>query len=66
MNIVTVASPQYSKVDNSTIDCMVTFDNGQIYPYTSAAYDNTPYGIILWAGLIAGNYGSIAPYVAPS
>ena len=29
MNIVSVASPQYSKADNSTINCIVTFDNGQ-------------------------------------
>ena len=66
MNIVSVASPKYSKADNSTIDCQVTFDNGQTYPYTSAAYDNAPYGAALWAALNAGTYGAIAAYVPPA
>lgn len=65
MNIVSVTSPVFSKADNSTIDCVVTFDNGKIYPYTSTAHDNAPYGASLWAGLNAGTYGDIAAYVAP-
>ena len=35
-------------------------------PYTSAAYDNTSYGIALWAALNAGTYGAIAAYTPPS
>ena len=66
MNIISVASPIYSKADNSTIDCMATFSDGRVLPYTSAAYDNTSYGIALWAALNAGTYGAIAAYTPPS
>jgi hypothetical protein len=62
MNIVSVISPKYSKSDNSSIDAMVTFDNGQTYPYTSTATDSAPYGAALWAALNAGTYGAILPY----
>ncbi len=64
--IVTATNPVYSKADNSTIDCTVTFNTGEVYPYTAAAFDDTSYGQQLWADLIAGGYGPIAPYVAPS
>lgn len=62
MNIISVSNPVYSKADNSTIDVQATFDNGKTYPYTAAAFDNTDYGIQLWADLNAGVYGTIAPY----
>lgn len=62
MRIVSVSSPFYSKVDNSTIDCMATFDNGITYPYTAAAFDNTDYGQQLWTDLNSGVYGAISPF----
>jgi hypothetical protein len=66
MNITSASNPIYSKSDNSTIDVEATFDNGQTYPYTAAAYDNTPHGMQLWADLNSGKYGAIAAYVPPS
>ena len=66
MNITTVASPIYSRYDNSTIDAEVSFDNGKTYPYTSSSEDDAPYGQQLWADLISGKYGTVAPYIAPS
>jgi len=66
MDIVSVTNPIYSKADNSTIDCWVTFDNGKTYPYTAAAFDNEPHGIQLWVDLNAGKYGAIASYIPPS
>jgi hypothetical protein len=62
MNIVSVTSPVYASADNSQINCEVTFDDGNTYPYTSNAADKMPYGIQLWADLNAGKYGTIAPY----
>lgn len=62
MQIISVTSPFYSKADNSTIDCTVTFDNGKTYPYTAAAYDDTDYGVKLWIDLNSGKYGVIASY----
>lgn len=63
MNIISVANPFYSKVDNSTIDVQATFDDGSTCLYTAAAHDNTDYGEQLWVDLNAGKYGAIAPYV---
>lgn len=63
--ITEVSNPVYVKEDNSQIDCQVTFDNGKVYPYTAGATDNTPYGKKLWADLIAGEHGTIAPYIPP-
>ena len=62
MNIISVSSPVYSRADNSTIDCSVTFDNGQTYPYTASASDTASYGLVLWAALNAGTDGTIAPF----
>ena len=61
--IISVTIPVYSKADNSTIDCTVTFDSGEVYPYTAASFDNMTYGIQLWADLNSGKYGDIAAYV---
>lgn len=61
--ITSVSNPVYSKADNSTVDCTVTFDNGQTYPYTSAAFDNAPYGSQLWTDLNSGKYGNIAEFI---
>lgn len=62
MEIISVASSKYSKSDNSTIDCMVKFDDGRTLPYTAAASDNENHGKQLWQDLIAGKYGAIIPY----
>lgn len=64
--ITAVINPIYSKADHSTIDAIITFDSGEIYPYTAASYDNIAYGIQLWADLNAGKYGAIAAYIAPN
>jgi hypothetical protein len=50
MQIVSVSSPQYSRADHSSIDSMVTFDNGMTYPYMD---------------LNAGIHGAIAAYISP-
>lgn len=63
--IVSAISPKYSKADNSTIDSLITFDNGESYPYTAASYDNTSYGKQLWIDLLGGKYGDISPFVSP-
>lgn len=58
-------SPRYSSADNSTIDLMVDFAHipDEVYsPYTCSAADD-PYG--LHARALAGDFGPIAPYVAP-
>lgn len=63
MEITSVELPKYSKADNSSIDCMITFGNGKTYPFTATSVDNEPHGIELWNDLNAGKYGAISPYV---
>lgn len=60
----TAHSPRYSSADNSTIDLMVDFDHlpEAEVPYTCSAADD-PHG--LFAAALAGDFGPIAPYVAP-
>lgn len=66
LTIISVSNPIYSKVNNSTIDCLLTtVEHGQI-PFTAAAYDPMSYGKKLWKELQAGTYGMIADYIAPS
>lgn len=62
MKIISVSNPIYSKSDKSTIDVMVTFDDGRILPYTAAAHDNELHGKQLWAELQADMHGEIAPH----
>lgn len=66
MNIISVINPIYANSSNTAITCTVAFDNGNTYPYTAVSNDTTPYGQQLWSGLIAGNYGVIAAYIAPT
>lgn len=63
MNITSVLNPIYSKSDNSTIDCIVTCELGEI-PFTASPHDVMSYGITLFNDLIVGKYGIISPYVA--
>jgi len=52
----------YSKADRSAIDCTVTFDDGNTYPYTAVPNDSTDYGVKLWTDLLAGVHGSISAF----
>lgn len=61
MNITHVESPQYSAADNSQINCMITCEKG-VLPFTARANDTESYGRQLFADLLAGKYGTIAPY----
>lgn len=63
--ITQVVQPVYSSPDNCTIDCIVTFNETEVLPYTASATDTMPYGIELYAELIGGCHGLIAPYIAP-
>lgn len=66
INITSVSNPQYSKADNSTIDCIVTCDEvAGNHPFTAAAHDPEEHGRQLFTDLLSGKYGAIAPYVAP-
>lgn len=62
-NITSVTNPQYSKADNSSIDCIVTCDEiSGDHPFTARADDSMLHGRQLFADLLAGKHGAIAPY----
>lgn len=49
----------------SAFNCMVKFEGLQPLPYTATAVDAVPHGAELFKRGAAGEFGSIAPYVAP-
>lgn len=72
MQITSALNPVYAAADNSQINCVITTDehfdrqgNPISLPFTATPNDPMSYGQELWAALIAGEYGAIAPYVAP-
>lgn len=61
-----VQNPQYSAPDNSTIDCDVLFSHEtQFLRFTANPLDVMPYGVEIFNRCFAGDFGVIAPYVAP-
>ncbi|EKS6155807.1 DUF4376 domain-containing protein [Salmonella enterica] len=51
--------------ENGTITAEVQFSDGDKYlPYTAAAHDPADYGPQLYADLVAGKYGTVAPFTA--
>lgn len=66
MQIIAAATPKYSRPDNSAIDCVVTFDNGNTMPFTVTENDSANYCEALWIDLKAGEFGPIAAYNPPT
>jgi hypothetical protein len=52
---------------NNAIHLIVKFEEfNEELPFVAASYDPMPYGVQLFNNAIAGEYGSIAPYVVPT
>ena len=67
MVIEDVKNPIYANKQNTQIDCSVKFDEIPEYvPFTASPNDPENYGRELYAQLIAGTWGPIAPYVPPA
>jgi hypothetical protein len=62
-----VTNPVYIAADNSAILCTVTFDAfPNPLPFTALATDVETHGQEIYAACIAGTYGAIGAYVAPT
>lgn len=62
----TVTNPTYSDPSNTGIDCLVQFDGRPSpLPFRATATDEMEYGREIYAACVNGDYGPIAPYVAP-
>lgn len=64
--VQTVTDPVYANEAGTAINCMVKFAEFPApLPFTATSYDPEEYGRQIYADLIAGVYGPIAPYVPP-
>ena len=66
MQVTAVTNLVYADAGKTAVDCLVTFDNGTPLPFTVTENDSTNYCEALWIDLKAGQFGPIAPYVAPT
>ena len=62
--ITNIRSPRYSSPDNSTIDVLIDLD-GETMPFTATPYDPHDHGVDIYERAVAGEFGEIAPYIAP-
>ena len=59
-------SPFYTVADNSHITLQVKFvEFDEEHPFGATPTDNMPHGVDIYNRALAGEFGSIAPYVAP-
>lgn len=61
-----VTGLQYANSDNTLINATVTFTDLGTLPYTLSADDTAGHGAEIYAAAVAGTYGVIAAYVAPT
>lgn len=68
MKITSVLNPRWSNVEQTTIDCEITTSQlgDEVLPFTASLNDVEAHGRAIFADIIAGKYGPIAEYVAPS
>lgn len=60
-----VRNPQYSNADGTTIDVELKHPEYGWIPFTASPDDPEELGRDIYAAAIAGEYGPVAPYVAP-
>ena len=61
-----IKNPVYVDETGDRIDCDVKFDTLPTYvPFTADKNDVEPHGREIYAQLVAGDWGPIAPYVPP-
>ena len=66
MNLISAANPVWSSADNTAINILAQFDTfPSPLPFTASPTDPEAYGRDIYARIIAGEFGPIAPYVPP-
>lgn len=64
--IESVKNPVYASTRGDEIDSLVKFQHLPAeVEFTASSYDPEEYGVQLYNSLIKGDFGPIAPYVAP-
>lgn len=69
MKYKTVSNPIFSNPETTMINVDVDFDHlgapGETVPFTAAANDTEAHGREIYERAINGEFGPVAPYVAP-
>jgi len=65
MNYSTVTSPAWANAENTIIDAIVSFDALGEIPFSASQNDNEEHSKEIFARCVAGEFGEVAPYVAP-
>lgn len=66
LTIESATNPVYASEDHTIILLQVKFaEFNEVLPFGATSYDVMPYGVELYNRAKAGEFGEIAPYVAP-
>lgn len=64
---MTVNTPAYADAASRSVHCVVQFSHLQApVPFLATADDVEPHGRQIFADCVAGKYGPVAPYAAPT
>lgn len=67
LTIESATNPVYGCPDGTCIVLQVKFEEfEEALPFGATPYDDMPYGVELYERALAGEFGDIAPFVAPS
>jgi hypothetical protein len=59
-------NPSYSSADGNSIFLIVKWKEfNEEHPFGATSFDSMPYGVALYNRAKAGEFGEVAPYVAP-
>jgi len=66
MQYSNVHGPVWADPDHTAINCMVTFEGLGEVPYTASPTDSVVHSRAIFAAAADGQFGAVAPYVAPA
>lgn len=67
MKITSVKNPIWADSKNTTINCVITVEalGNEELPFSASPADCMEHGRVLFAELVSGVHGEVAPYVEP-
>ena len=67
ITLISAANPRYLNAEGTaiTLDCEFSHLPGEIHPFCAMPIDVEAHGREVYARAVAGEFGQIAPYVAP-
>ena len=66
--LTSLKNPQWANAQKTMIDCVITTSQlgEELLPFTASKNDVEAHGRQIFEDLVAGKYGAIAEYVAPT